>query len=257
VLPPSSITWPLLIEAPTLYRNGPDLAKALRHWRVVSLGLRGHFLQIEYHWRSLEAQLVKIVHIPTHQDPITTVRHWLDAAGDSEAFNPTATALATISADGAPSIRMVLLKDIDPAGFTFYTNLHSRKARELDGDARAALCLYWKSLRRQVRIEGTTERLTTEEADAYFATRERGSQIGAWASCQSAKLDDRASLEAAVLEIEQRFAETEVPRPEFWSGYRLVPRMIELWWELPSRLHERVEFVRQPGGDWAHQSLYP
>ena len=257
MLPPPSITWPLLIEAPTLYRNGPDLAKALRHWWVVSLGLRGHFLQIEYHWRSLEAQLVKIVHIPTHQDPITTVRHWLDAAGDSEAFNPTATALATISADGAPSIRMVLLKDIDPAGFTFYTNLHSRKARELDGDARAALCLYWKSLRRQVRIEGTTERLTTEEADAYFATRERGSQIGAWASCQSAKLDDRASLEAAVLEIEQRFAETEVPRPEFWSGYRLVPRMIELWWELPSRLHERVEFVRQPGGYWAHQSLYP
>jgi len=185
------------------------------------------------------------------------VRHWLDVAGDSEAYNPTATALATISTDGAPSIRMVLLKDIDPAGFTFYTNLHSRKARELDGDARAALCLYWKSLRRQVRIEGTTERLTTEEADAYFATRERGSQIGAWASCQSAKLDDRASLEAAVLEIEQRFAETEVPRPEFWSGYRLVPRMIELWWELPSRLHERVEFVRQPGGDWAHQSLYP
>ena len=257
MLPPPSTTRPLLVEAPTLYRSGLDLAKVSRHRRVVSVGLRGHFLQSEYHWRSLEAQLATIVNIPTHQDPITTVRHWLDAAGDSEAYNPTATALATISADGAPSVRMVLLKDIDPAGFTFYTNLDSRKARELDGDARAALCLYWKSLRRQVRIEGTTERVTAEEADTYFATRERGSQIGAWASCQSATLDDRASLEAAVVEIEQRFAEKEVPRPEFWSGYRLVPSMIELWWELPSRLHERVEFARQPGGDWAHQSLYP
>jgi len=185
------------------------------------------------------------------------VRHWLDAAAESEAFNPTATALATIGADGAPSVRMVLLKDIDQAGFTFYTNTDSRKAQDLDADARAALCLYWKSLRRQVRIEGTTERVTSEEADAYFATRERGSQIGAWASRQSATLADRASLEAAVVETERGFAEKEVPRPEFWSGYRLVPSMIELWWELPSRLHERVEFARQPGGDWVHRLLYP
>lgn len=197
------------------------------------------------------------VNIPTHQDPITTVRHWLDAAADAEAFNPTATALATISADGAPSVRMVLLKDIDSAGFSFYTNTDSRKAQDLDADARAALCLYWKSLRRQVRIEGTTELVTPEEADAYFATRERGSQVGAWASRQSATLSDRASLEAEVVETEQRFAEMEVPRPEYWSGYRLVPRLIELWWELPSRLHERVEFVRQPSGDWAHRFLYP
>mgnify|MGYP005639103789 FL=1 len=152
---------------------------------------------------------------------------------------------------------MVLLKDIDPAGFTFYTNMDSRKAQDLDGDARAALCLYWKSLRRQVRIEGTTERVTSEEADAYFATRERDSQIGAWASRQSATLADRASLEAVVVETEQRFAEKEVPRPEFWSGYRLAPSLIELWWELPSRLHERVEFARQPRGDWAHRFLYP
>ena len=201
--------------------------------------------------------MATVVNISTHQDPITTVRQWLDAAEDSEAFNPTATALATIGAGGAPSIRMVLLKGVDPTGFTFYTNLNSRKARELDLDARAALCLYWKSLCRQVRIEGTTERVTAEEADAYFASRKRGSQIGAWASRQSATLDDRASLEAAVMEIEQRFAEKEVPRPEFWSAYRLVPSMIELWWELPSRLHERVEFVRQPNGDWVHRSLYP
>ena len=201
--------------------------------------------------------MATVVNISTHQDPITTVRQWLDAAEDSEAFNPTATALATIGTGGAPSIRMVLLKGVDPMGFTFYTNLNSRKARELNLDARAALCLYWKSLSRQVRIEGTTERVTAEEADTYFASRKRGSQIGAWASRQSATLDDRASLEAAVTEIEQRFAEKEVPRPEFWSGYRLVPSMIELWWELPSRLHERVEFVRQPNGDWVHRSLYP
>ena len=197
------------------------------------------------------------VNIPTHQDPITTLRHGFDAAADTEAFHPTATALATIGADGAPSVRMVLLKDIDQAGFTFYTNMDSRKAQDLDGDARAALCLYWKSLRRQVRIEGTTERVTSEEADAYFATRERDSQIGAWASRQSATLADRASLEAVVVETEQRFAEKEVPRPEFWSGYRLAPSLIELWWELPSRLHERVEFARQPGGDWSHRFLYP
>jgi len=201
--------------------------------------------------------LATTVNIPTHQDPITTVRHWLDAAAAAEAFNPTATALATVGADGAPSVRMVLLKDIDSAGFTFYTNMGSRKAQDLEAESRAALCLYWKSLRRQVRIEGTTEQVTSAEADAYFATRERGSQIGAWASLQSTTLADRPSLEAAVAETENRFAEGDVPRPEYWSGYRLVPRLIELWWELPSRLHERAEFTRQPGGDWAHRLLYP
>ncbi|CAN0526728.1 unnamed protein product, partial [Laminaria digitata] len=153
---------------------------------------------------------------PTHQDPITTVRAWLDAAGDAEAFNPTATALATIGPSGAPSVRMVLLKDVDLAGFTFYTNLQSPKAKDLDADGRAALCLYWKSLRRQVRIEGTASPVTSAEADAYFASRERGSQIGAWASQQSATLDRRADLETAVAETERRFANQDVPRPEFW-----------------------------------------
>lgn len=197
------------------------------------------------------------LNIPTHQDPITTVCQWLDAAAEGEAFNPSATALATVGQDGAPSVRMVLLKDIDQAGFTFYTNLQSRKARDLESDARAALCLYWKSLRRQIRIEGSVTPVTPQEADAYFATRERGSQIGAWASQQSATLEDRTALEAAVADTTRRFANGKVPRPEFWSGYRLVPIMIEFWWELPSRLHERVEFMREVGGDWTHRLLHP
>lgn len=207
--------------------------------------------------RDPEEPFLAAVNIPTHQDPITTTRQWLDAAAEGEAFNPSATALATIGSDGSPSVRMVLLKDVDSAGFTFYTNLQSRKARDLEADPRAALCLYWKSLRRQIRIEGTTSLVPAQEADAYFATRERGSQIGAWASQQSQTLENHADLEAAVAETEGRFAGGEVPRPNFWSGYRLVPTLIEFWWEMPSRLHERVEFTREAGGTWKHRLLHP
>lgn len=197
------------------------------------------------------------MNIPTDQDPITTVAAWLDAAAASETFNPTAAALATVDASGAPKVRMVLLKGIDARGVVFYTNLESAKGRDLAADPRAALCLYWKSLRRQVRIEGAVQAVAEAEADAYFASRDRGSQIGAWASRQSAPLDSRAELEAAVADTAQRFGDHEVPRPAFWSGFRLVPAMIELWWELPSRLHERVAFTRRPAGDWDHQLMYP
>ena len=196
------------------------------------------------------------MNIPTHQDPITTVNAWLDAAATSEPLNPTAAALATVADSGAPSLRMVLLKHVDSDGFVFYTNLDSRKGRELAKDPRASLCLYWKSLGRQVRVEGTTRPVSEAEADAYFASRERGSQIGAWASRQSAELKDRADLEAAVADVAGRFAGHDVPRPAFWSGYRLVPERIELWWELPSRLHERVVFTRDNGA-WATHQLYP
>ncbi len=197
------------------------------------------------------------VNIPTHQDPITTVNAWLDAAATSESFNPTAAALATIDPSGAPSVRMVLLKGVDPTGFVFYTNLESRKGTHLAADPRAALCLYWKTLRRQIRVEGAVVAVSSDEADAYFASRDRGSQIGAWASHQSATLVSRAQLEADVADTQQRFGDADVPRPAFWSGYRLMPDLIEFWWELPSRLHERVEFRRSATGDWGHRLLYP
>ena len=197
------------------------------------------------------------MNIPTDQDPITTVASWLDAAAASESFNPTAAALATVEASGAPRVRMVLLKGIDAEGVVFYTNLESAKGRQLAADPRAALCLYWKSLRRQVRVEGAVVAVSETEADAYFASRDRGSKIGAWASRQSAPLESRAALEAAVADTARRFGDAEVPRPAFWSGFRLVPETIELWWELPSRLHERVAFARRPAGGWDHRLLYP
>lgn len=196
------------------------------------------------------------MNIPTHQDPITTINAWMDAASSSEPRNPTAAALATVGPGGAPRVRMVLLKHVDQAGLVFYTNLKSAKGHELAADPRASLCLYWKSLGRQVRVDGRTEAVSAAEADAYFATRDRGSQIGAWASRQSETLSDRASLEDRVAETTRRFGDGEVPRPAFWSGYRLVPEAVELWWEQASRLHERVLFEHD-GVAWQHRLLYP
>lgn len=196
------------------------------------------------------------MNIPTHQDPITTIGAWLDAAAASEPRNPTAAALATVDRRGAPRVRMVLLKHVDHAGLVFYTNLESAKGHELAAEPRAALCLYWKSLGRQVRVDGRTELVSEAEADAYFATRDRGSQIGAWASRQSETLTDRAALEARVAEIAGRFGDHDVPRPAFWSGYRLVPETVELWWEQASRLHDRVLFERD-GVGWQHRLLQP
>lgn len=168
----------------------------------------------------------------------------------------TVVALATSDRDGRPSVRMVLMRHFDAHGFVFFTNYGSRKARELDDNPRAALCLYWHWLEEQVRIEGAVVRATAAESDAYFATRPRGSQIGAWASKQSTVLAARAELEARYQRFEKQYTETVVPRPPFWGGYRLVPERIEFWSAGTYRLHERLLYIRE-GDGWRVQALYP
>jgi pyridoxamine 5'-phosphate oxidase len=169
---------------------------------------------------------------------------------------PTAFALATVNEDGQPSVRMLLLKEVDDRGFVFYTNLESRKGGELAKNRRAAMNFHWAPLERQVRIEGRVTLVSDDEADAYFATRERGSQIGAWASRQSRPMERAGDLDVRVAEIEKRFEGRDVPRPPFWSGFRLVPAAIEFWAGKPSRLHDRQLYTRE-GDGWRVAILYP
>jgi pyridoxamine 5'-phosphate oxidase len=190
------------------------------------------------------------------RNPIDIFREWLAEAEASEPNDPTAMSLATVDAAGNPSVRMVLLKGLDERGFAFYTNFESRKGQELLACPRAALCFHWKSLRKQVRIEGPVEIVSDAEADAYFHSRARVSQIGAAASDQSRPLDSRATLEAKVAEIEARLAGAEVPRPPNWSGFRVVPEAIEFWKDGAYRLHDRFLFRRQ-GLAWVTERLYP
>jgi len=188
-------------------------------------------------------------------EPFTPFRRWLDDAWKGEP-NAHAMTLATTASDGRPSARMVLLKGLDARGFVFYTNLDSRKSKELFANSHAALCFMWKSLNRQVRVEGVVELVTDEEADDYFASRPRDSQIGAWASDQSQPLPSRAELERRVEEFARRFPEGEVSRPPHWSGFRVVPVSIEFWHERPFRLHDRLLFVRE-GTEWRRERLFP
>ncbi|MCH8112415.1 MAG: pyridoxamine 5'-phosphate oxidase [Proteobacteria bacterium] len=189
-------------------------------------------------------------------DPIAKFKGWLDEATKTEPINPNACALATTGADGQPSVRMVLLKGADERGFVFYTNLESQKAQELEANPAAALCFYWKSTARQVRVQGPVEQVSDEEADAYFATRGREAQIGAWASRQSQPMKTRFDLGKAVAKKMARFAIGKVPRPDFWSGYRLAPTVIEFWREKPFRLHERIEY-RRSGAEWSVRHIFP
>ena len=189
-------------------------------------------------------------------DPFALFDEWLADARVAEVNDSEAMALATADPSGQPSVRMVLLKGHGRDGFVFYTNEQSAKGEQLADNPRAALLFHWKSLRRQVRVEGAVERVTEAEADAYFATRARDSQLGAWASDQSRPLDNRGTFERRFKEVEQKFAGADVPRPPHWRGFRIIPQRIEFWMDRPHRLHERRLFVRD-GESWTEGLLYP
>jgi pyridoxamine 5'-phosphate oxidase len=190
--------------------------------------------------------------------PIRLFDAWFAEAKRAEPVNPDAMTLATVDADGLPNARMVLLKGFDERGFVFYTNIDSIKGHELDAAPKAALTFYWKSLQRQVRARGTVEPVSQQEADAYFASRSRMAQIGAWASKQSAALESRLAFEKAIARFTAKFAIGTVPRPPNWSGYRVVPQEIEFWQERPFRLHDRISFARASlTAPWIKTRLYP
>ncbi len=189
-------------------------------------------------------------------DPIARIVEWLEHARRHEPADAEAMSVATVGADGRPTLRMVLLRGIDARGLVFYTNLTSRKGLDLEANPCVALCLHWKSTDRQVRVEGRATLVDDDEADAYFGSRPRDSQIGAWASKQSRALEGRFKLEQRVAKYAAAFAIGPVPRPDFWSGYRVVPERIEFWEKRPFRLHERNLYVRD-GEGWTRSRLYP
>ena len=194
--------------------------------------------------------------VPRVEDPVRLFQDWLEEAGRTEPNDPNAMTVATSTKDGLPSARIVLLKGVDARGFVFYTNKEGRKGGELAGNPFAALLFHWKSLRRQVRVEGPVEHVTEAEADAYFRTRARISRLGAWASQQSRNLPDREELKRRLGEYEAQFPGDDVPRPAYWSGFRVVPDAMEFWQDMPHRLHDRRTYVRD-GGRWIAGALYP
>jgi len=191
-------------------------------------------------------------------EPFALFEAWLNEAIKSEPNDPNAMALATVDSDGLPDVRMVLMKGFDTEGFVFYSHIASQKGRELAANPKAALLFHWKSLRRQVRIRGQVTPVTEEEADAYFATRPKQAQIGAWASKQSQPLESRFAFEQAIAVVAARHMIGDVPRPQGWSGWRIHPQRFEFWHDRPFRLHDRIEFRRDaPGDAWSKVRLYP
>lgn len=191
----------------------------------------------------------------THADPYALFDAWMAEAAATEPNDPNAMSLATATADGRPSVRIVLLKGRDARGFVFYTNMESRKGNELGENPHASLLFYWKQLHRQVRVEGKVEHVTAAEADEYFASRHRISRLGAWASQQSRPLPERALLESRLKDVESRYPDA-VPRPPYWSGYRLLPARIEFWQDMPYRLHDRTIYTPD-GTGWTTHKLFP
>ncbi len=191
-------------------------------------------------------------------EPFTLFGTWLKDAEASEINDPNAVALATVDENGLPNVRMVLLKEFDTRGFVFYTNFESQKGREILGQKKAAMCFHWKSLRRQVRLRGEVEVVSDEEADIYYRSRPLGSRIGAWASKQSRPLESRFALEKAVAEYTARYALGDIPRPPYWSGFRIKPVSIEFWHDRKFRLHDRIEFRRETvDSPWTKVRMYP
>ncbi|WP_112796535.1 pyridoxamine 5'-phosphate oxidase [Rhizobium sp. SYY.PMSO] len=191
-------------------------------------------------------------------EPFTLFAAWLREAETTEPNDPNAVALATVDKDGLPNVRMVLLKGFDSDGFVFYTNFESQKGQEILSQKKAAMCFHWKSLRRQVRLRGLVEVVSDKEADEYFKSRARGSRIGAWASKQSRPLEGRFALEKSVAEYTARYAIGDIPRPPYWSGFRIRPLSIEFWHDRQFRLHDRIEFRRDvPEGAWQKVRMYP
>jgi pyridoxamine 5'-phosphate oxidase len=191
-------------------------------------------------------------------EPLALFADWFKLAKEKEPHDPNAMALATADASGAPDVRMVLLKDVGPEGFAFYSNAESAKGLQLAANPRAALCFHWKSLGRQVRVRGPIAPVADDEADAYFASRDRGARLGAWASAQSRPLPDRLALEKRIAEFALKFGLGTVPRPAHWRGYRVAPLSIEFWRNRPFRLHDRLVFERaDPAAAWSKRRLYP
>jgi pyridoxamine 5'-phosphate oxidase len=196
--------------------------------------------------------------IAAQGDPLALFNTWFSDAGKSEPNEANAMSLATADASGQPNVRMVLLKGIDSGGFVFYTNLESAKGTELSARPSAALCFHWKTQRRQVRVRGPVERVSDDEADAYFATRPKESQIGAWASAQSRPMEERWEFEKAIAKLAAKYALSKVPRPPFWSGFRVIPLEVEFWRDRPFRLHDRLVYRRAgPDKPWSTVRLYP